>query len=274
MRPLVARTRTGFCPNCKVCLGFGDRHGVASGAPTGATGVTDEVLKLAEATRAMLAASLNIADFVCKPIATLVSHHLDSFIRSLPTKHAEAYPAAPSQGQTAPTDVRDRVRAVLEAAVAEENPSNLKVLAQRAGVTHGALWYHYPELCRTVSEKRKLRSRAEQVRRSLSEATNAEVPPPPLYVLASQLKTDTRALYTYFGDEVATLQARRTTVEMLTVQKKLEAFLETDPPISMTEVAHRLGWSTQSVRRNHPQLYQTIVRRFAEGNYPLTVGKR
>jgi fructose-1,6-bisphosphatase len=88
------------------------------------------------------------------------------------------------------------------------------------------------------------------------------------------LKTDTRALYTYFGDEVATLQARRTTVEMLTVQKKLEAFLETDPPISMTEVAHRLGWSTQSVRRNHPQLYQTIVRRFAEGNYPLTVGKR
>jgi hypothetical protein len=327
VQPGAARARIGFCPNCKVWLGFEGRPRSNSRSATGATYVTNEAIKLAEATRAMLAASpliqedlsiqkllalldhgvkvsgctqgalaqrlgthrrlgyrlthnkrvtlaillqlltsmeLEMADFVREPIAILVSHHLDSFVRSLPRKQTGNLPAARKVGQRAPTDIWDGAQALLEATVAEEYPPSVRALARRMRVSSSALRYHYPELCRTISEKRRLRSRGEVVRRVLTEAANAEVPPPPLYRLASQVKTGAWSLHEHFPDEVAAVQARRARWEAVNVQQKLEGFLEIDPPLSMREVAHRIGWCTTYVKGHHPQLYQAIVRRYAE----------
>ncbi len=44
----------------------------------------------------------------------------------------------------------------------------------------------------------------------------------------------------------------------------MRTFLEMEPPLSMAEVSRRLGWSKDYVLQHYPDLYQTIVQRFAD----------
>jgi AcrR family transcriptional regulator len=213
---------------------------------------------------------LDIADFVREPVTILVSHHLDSFIRSLPRKWARGRRAGREPIQSTPTDLLHEAQALLEAAAAEEYPPSLNALARRAYVSSSSLWCRYPDLCQLVSDKRAVFTQSEEVRRVLIEATHGEKPPPSLQALASRLKTCTETLHKYYPDEVAAFKVQRAAWYVVDLEKKLQLFMEMDPPLSITEVANRLGRSTWYLKNNNPHLYEAIMRRYTEYQHTRT----
>lgn len=224
---------------------------------------------------ALACLGLDTADFVQMPVETIASSgSLDDFIGHLPHGKGESvYPSRLRQGQRASPELLAEVQMTLEAALAEDDPPGLPTLAQRAGLTTvKILRAHYPHLCRAIMEKRKLRFSPQVARQVLTEIANSAATPPSLMTIASQLKTSPVTLCKYFPDEITAIKARRRTIQdVMALRHSVEAFLNEDPPLSLSEVSLRLGIKTYHIQKHCSDLKWVIVQRFAAYQHTCAV---
>ena len=217
---------------------------------------------------------LDIADFVQKPVATIVSSgRLDDFSSSLPNKRGSAIQSRLKSGQHATPELLAEVQATLEAALTEDDPPGLPTLARGVGLTKAkVLRSHYPQLCRAIIEKRKSHFNLDAARQVLAEIVSSEATPPPLVTIASQLKTSPVTMRRFFPDEVAAIKARRHAIkDLAALRRSVETFLDVDPPLSLSEISRRLGVKTHHIRQHCPDLQQAIVQRFATYQHTCAV---
>jgi hypothetical protein len=137
------------------------------------------------------------------------------------------------------------------------------------------LWSHYPHLCRAIVEKRKSRFNLEAARQELTKIVNSAATPPSLVTIASRLKTSPITLCKCFPDETTTIKARRRKVQdVVALRRSVTAFLDVDPPLSLSEISRCLDVKTHHIRQHCPDLKQLIVQRFADYQHACAVERK
>ena len=172
-------------------------------------------------------------------------------------------------------------------ASSEEPPPSLHEAAQRLDYRNTSpLRRRFPELCRTITEKhqdhnpfRRRSMSSVELRRALESilASNEE-PPPSLYEVAQRLGyRGANELHKRFPDLANAIvknyqkydpspKKRMSSIEL---QQKLESILASneEPPPSIQEVAHRLGYSSVStIYSRFPDLSHAITAKYQRHN--------
>jgi AraC-like DNA-binding protein len=162
-----------------------------------------------------------------------------------------------------------RTRRELEAVVKADDdpPPTVCEIAQQLGQSESFLYRHFPELCRTLTERRRAYDEAEELRtrRELEAILNAdESPPPTLGEVAQRLEQSEGFLRRRYPELCHTLAERRCAydeTQKLCAMRRLEAVLnaDQDPPPSLRKIAQQLGRPDSFLRRNFPELCRLIV---------------
>ncbi len=158
-----------------------------------------------------------------------------------------------------------RQRQVLEAVLAdvEQISWSINEIAKQLGCSSSTLYNRFPELCHEITKRRWSMSDADHLRQLL-EAALAENPPPSLENVAKRLGCPAKNIQYYFPElSRAITQRRRAMADRGSQQKELEGILARDGhPLSLEEVARRLGTSSSSLRKRFPELCATISARY------------
>src|SRR6266496_2537706 len=174
-----------------------------------------------------------------------------------------------------------------ELASSEEPPPSLHEVAQRLDYRNTSpLRRRFPELCRTITEKhqdhnpfRRRSMSSVELRRALESilASNEE-PPPSIHEVAQRLGyRGANELHKRFPDLANAIvknyqkydpspKKRMSSIEL---QQKLESILASneEPPPSIQEVAHRLGYSSVStIYSRFPDLSHAITAKYQRHN--------
>ena len=209
---------------------------------------------------------VQIDEFVEKPVATLVmADSLVHLIAGLSPPQEATPPTVLKPGQHPTAAFLSEIQAVLETALAQDDPPGLPTLARRAGLTtRKVLWSHFPHLCQAIQAKRKRRLNREKIRRVLKKVLSSAAAPPSQETIAARLKISPITLRKYFPEEVAAIRARRRTIQDVAVLRhRVEAFLQANPPLSLSEILRRLDVKTHHLAQHCPDLRQALVQRFA-----------
>jgi transcriptional regulator with XRE-family HTH domain len=208
---------------------------------------------------------LRIDEFVAKPVATLVTaDSLVHLIAGLSPPPEATPPTVLRPGQHPTTAFLAEIQALLETALAQNDPPGLPTLARRAGLTtRKVLWSHFPHLCQAIQAKRKRRLNREKIRRVLKKVLSSAAAPPSQETIAARLKISPITLRKYFPDEVAALRAQRRTIQDVAVLRhRVEAFLQADPPLPLSETSRRLDVKMHHIVQHCPELRHALVARF------------
>lgn len=159
----------------------------------------------------------------------------------------------------------DKQRQMLEAVLASDRPEpwSFKEIAQELGCSRSTLYRRFPELCREILKSRWKVSDTDHLRQVL-EAALLEDSPPTLRELAGRLGCSEKNIQYYFPDLCRAVTARRrAATDWVHCQGTLERALESsEEPVSMQEVARRLGASDDSLRNRFPTLCSAISTRY------------
>jgi len=158
-----------------------------------------------------------------------------------------------------------RQRQALEAVLAdgEQIPCSINEIARQLGCSSSTLYNRFPELCQEITKRRWRMSDTDHLRRAL-EAALVENPPPSLENVAKRLGCSSKNIQYYFPDLARAITRRRRDVpDRGSQQKELEGILASNEhPLSLEEVARRLGTSSGSLRKRFPEVCATISARY------------
>ena len=212
--------------------------------------------------------------FVDRSIAEIVaSGCLGSAIDRLPPKRRTLHRRLRT-GQHASPQLLAEMQAALEAALHEDYPPPLTVVARCIGVKVKTLRRRFPCLSRDIIEKRRAKRSLPAWREHLAQIVHSSEIPPPIHAIASQMKTSSVTLGKFFPAEMAVVKSRRRIVEESVLRREVAAFLEVEPPVSFEQVSRQLGVKTHHIRRHCPDLQQAIVQRFAAYKLSRTLERR
>src|SRR5260370_31299814 len=141
-------------------------------------------------------------------------------------------------------------RSALEAALTSEEASPLSVdeIARLIGCSSATLFKRFTELCQAITKRRWELSHTEDLHQVLEAALANDGLPPSLEAIAKRLGCHTQSLRYYFPDLCAAIVRRRREPSAADSLHYLQQALEealggVDDPVSMQEVATRLGRS-------------------------------
>jgi AcrR family transcriptional regulator len=161
-------------------------------------------------------------------------------------------------------------RRVLEAALTSEEASSLSVneIARLLGCSSATLFKRFPELCEAITKRRWELYHTEDLRQVLEAALANDELPPTLEAIAKRLGCHTQSLKYYFPDLCAAIVRRRrepsAADSLHSLQQALEEVLGDDEdPVSLREVARRLGRSGGFLWYHFPQQCRAISARYA-----------
>jgi AraC-like DNA-binding protein len=147
----------------------------------------------------------------------------------------------------------------------EESNLSINEIARRLGCANSTLYNRFPEQCKTVVQKRWQAVDIDGMRRALEDAlANDEEPPPTLEALSGFLGCSAKNLEYYFPEMCrANTERRRQLSSLSRFRSQLEEILANDnDPVSVLEVARRLGCSDSSLRNCFPELCKAISARY------------
>lgn len=163
----------------------------------------------------------------------------------------------------------DDQRRVLEAALTSEAASSLSVneIARLLGCSSSTLFKRFPELCEAITKRRWELSDAEVLRQALEAVLVNDEHPPSLTEIAKRLGCHTQSLKYYFPELCAAIIGRRrepsAADSLRCLQQALEGVVGSDEdPVSMQEVARRLGCSASFLLYHFPEQCRAISARY------------
>jgi AraC-like DNA-binding protein/transcriptional regulator with XRE-family HTH domain len=158
-----------------------------------------------------------------------------------------------------------RQRQALEAALADDGQISWSIneIARQLGCSSSTLYSRFPELCHEITKRRWSVSDIDHLRQLL-EAALVENPPPTLEDVAKRLECSTKNIQYNFPELFRAITERRRALhDRSSQQKELEEILARgENPLSLQEVARRLGISSGSLRKRYPELCATISARY------------
>jgi hypothetical protein len=223
-----------------------------------------DLLNMPTLLRLLAGCGVAIADFVQMPGAAIIAAgYLDHLISHLASQQPKA-PAPLRRGQRASPDLLRAAQISLQAALQEDDPPPLEVLARNLGLTATkVLWGHWPQLCQQILEKRKSQRQPAMWGERLAAILDASEVPPSVVTIAAQLKTSPVTLRQHFPEEMARIRTRRRMVQDVPeLRRQVATFLTIEPPVSFAEVERRLGVRAHHLRQHCPDLQRAIVQRF------------
>ncbi len=225
----------------------------------------EELINIPNLLSILTGLQVGISDFVQNPAATLVeSGYLDNFISQLPSQHKTVLLRL-RPGQSVTANLQSEMKLILENALREEDPLPLTSLARQVGVSKSDVLTRYlPQLCEAILQKRKSNRNFELYRIRLANMVASTETPLTLQQITTELKTCNITLKKHFPIEISILmERRRMSIETTQLRAKLETFLSLEPPLSLAEVARRLGLTQYLIRKYYPDVQRVIVQRFA-----------
>lgn len=164
------------------------------------------------------------------------------------------------------TDV-EMQRNALEVVMRSGDQTNLSVneIARRLGCANSTLYSRFPELCKSLVKRRWQATDIDGMQKTLEAVLeNVNEPPPTLKEISELLKCSEKNLEYYFPELCRAITERRRQLSGLSrFRVQLEAILANDnDPVSVLEVARRLGCSDSSLRQCFPELCNAISARY------------
>ncbi len=172
----------------------------------------------------------------------------------------------------------DEVRLVLERALAEEPPPSVSEVARRLCFARGERLYQidrakakmlaarHREAIRTLQPRHSRAPRKcarSQMKRTLEDSLGRECPVPVSDIAAQNGYANAGCIRLEFPDlcrAIGRKIAQRKKTEMNGKAEILKAALEEDPPLTVEQMARRLGFACPGVlRRNFPAQYQALL---------------
>jgi AraC-like DNA-binding protein len=172
-------------------------------------------------------------------------------------------------------------------ASSEEPPPSIQEVAQRLGYRHaGPLRSRFPELCRAITKKHQNHNPFDRKRMSSVELRQAlesilassEEPPPSIHEVAQRLgycgAYELHRRFPELANAIVTKYqkynpSRKKRMSSIELQQALESILASneEPPPSMQEVAHRLGYhGVSSLYSRFPELSHAITAKYQRQN--------
>ncbi len=192
----------------------------------------------------------------------------------------------PSQRESMSSDeLREALEGIL--ASSEDPPPSIHEVAQRLGYRHaGPLRSRFPELCRAITKKHQSHNPSFRKRMSSLELRKAlegvlassEEPPPSIHEVAQRLgyrgAYELHRRFPELANAIVTkyqryTPSRKKRMSSLELQHALEGILASneDPPPSIQEVAHRLGYrGVNALYSRFPDLSRAITAKYQRQN--------
>ncbi|MBL8204722.1 MAG: TniQ family protein [Blastocatellia bacterium] len=189
--------------------------------------------------------------------------------------------AASTAAWTYPTE--EQLRELLEQEIAAPAPRSPLRLGQDCGYYNSApLRRKFPALYQALLAQREVRRaealtvRRTQCRQAL-EIALLETPPPTLKAVAYRVVgVETGFLRQHFAELCDRLAARRQTARAARIKvvgDTLQQALATDPPRSLHQLAHEVGYHFTTLTIHFPELCRALIERFATAARQRTADK-